>query len=357
MRQIRNVAGGSGRLYHGHRDRGVISGYVSTTSRGLEKTRRRGDDPHTTEFILPPRRTADYLLSIYWESSYAIFSFVNKLDFENSYSLLWTGFEDVSADEQAFHCNLNLMFAIACKLDQSGPPSDQAKSSDVYFERAKTLLKFDPLEVSRFALIQAFLLMAQYLQSTNMPRQCFQSIGMAIWIAQDMGLHMPQTTSTITNIRERELARRANPSIIAAMAFGRPSRISQEVAPEAPPLLPVDDGDFDYSDVGSRRSSQPAKMELYIEYCKLHFILGDILLALYVVPNQELTADEQKPKARSLTQDLDLLLDIDKRLIKWRSELGAHLQVSTHLADTTTLPLFHRQANILHARYVFALVV
>lgn len=161
-----------------------------------------------THFVLPPRKIADYLLGVYWEYSQSVFPILNKLEFDKLYLQLWTGSEQAIPDEQVFYCKLNLMFAMACKLDPKGAPQDSTKSAEVFFERARSLSKFDLLEISRFPLIQVSLLMAQYLQSTNMPRQCIQSIALAAWIAQDIGLHLPSTTSSLTDPHERELAKR-----------------------------------------------------------------------------------------------------------------------------------------------------
>jgi hypothetical protein len=373
MRQIRNVADGS--RTPNEVLPGTSSIRVPMSLRTLGGSGSRGEELYATEFVLPPRKTADHLLSIYWECSHTIFPLVNRLDFEKSYNHLWTGTADVAVDEQSFHCILNLIFALGCRFDHNKRPMDQIRSSDSYFGRAKSLLKFDLLEISQFPLIQAFLLMAQYLQGTNMPKECFKSVGMAVWIAQDIGLHLPQTTSSISNSSERELARRvwqscilfdrysltkshhsyADSSRIAAMTFGRPVRIPQEIAAVAPPLKPVDDDNFNSLDPKHGCSNQPARMEFYVEYCKLHFILGDVLANLYTVSSLDTATREQKSEAKSFTRDLDFLIDVDKRLIEWRKDLRAHLQISTYAANATDSSIslvFRRQANILHARYV-----
>lgn len=188
--------------------KGAMAGHVSVTLRTVKHQAARNRDSRRTEFILPTRKTANYLMKVYWDYSHPIFPWLDKADVTKSYNLLWTGSEDPSVDEQVFHCTLNLIFAIACVLDPTGRAAELLDSSRIYYDRAKKLFSFDLLDFSYFPLLQAFLLMAQYLQSTKLPRKCFQSIGIAIWIAQDLGLHLPETTSSMKDLRERELARR-----------------------------------------------------------------------------------------------------------------------------------------------------
>lgn len=207
LQHVINVADGDESLNHGHRG-STTSSYVSHTLRSLGKATHSRDDLHAADYVLPLRKTADYLLNIYWESAHSVFPFLNKFEFEKSYSKLWTGADSVQSESRVFHCILNVMFAIGCKLDQKLGSKDQPKHADAYFKRARYLLTSDLLEINQFPFIQALLLMVQYLQSTNMARQCFRSLGLAIWIAQDLGLHMPDTIFALADLREQELAKR-----------------------------------------------------------------------------------------------------------------------------------------------------
>jgi hypothetical protein len=206
MRHIRDFADSSSTRDRG--SKGAMAGHVSARLRSLKHQSKRRRDSHSSEFILPTRKIADHLMKIYWDYSYPIFPWPDKSETTKSYELLWRGDEDPLVDEQIFHCTLNLIFALGCVLDPAGRHTEQSKLSKVYFDRASELFAFDLLDFSYFSLIQTFLLMAQYLQSTKLPRKCFQSIGLAIWIAQDLGLHLPETTSSMEDVREREIARR-----------------------------------------------------------------------------------------------------------------------------------------------------
>lgn len=221
MRQMRNTMDGTETPDLG--TRGATSSHVTT--RTLQRQQKWKTDLHSPEYLLPPRSTVDRLMNIYWKFSHVIFPFLDKVQITECYEGLWTGCESLSIDQQIFHCILNTAFAIACKLDPAARPEEQEESSNTYFLRARKLLSFDLLDMSHFQLIQALLLMSQYLQSTNMPRGCFQSIGLAIWIAQvcsvsdleqkptyhtsqDMGLHLPETSLSIGDQHQRAMAQR-----------------------------------------------------------------------------------------------------------------------------------------------------
>ena len=206
MRQIKKVADGNGTA-----EQGAKRSRSKHYSPKLLRLSRKGDDEKDTgdfQFVLPPRKTADHLFNVYWGFSDVIFPFLDKQEITRQYQSLWKAKGDFDGDEKVFHCVLNLTFALAAKLDPGSKPETQTKLADLYYGRANKLLSFSLLDISHFDILQALLLAAQYLQSTNMPRQCFQSVGMAIWIAQDLGLHVPETTTALKDFREQELARR-----------------------------------------------------------------------------------------------------------------------------------------------------
>jgi hypothetical protein len=95
-----------------------------------------------------------------------------------------------SESDPLFQCILNLVFALGCQLSPDINPSEKESISDVFFQRSKKLFSLDILEVSSIKVVQALLLMGQYLQSTKSPGRCWIVVGLAIRIAQGLGLHM-----------------------------------------------------------------------------------------------------------------------------------------------------------------------
>lgn len=158
------------------------------------------------DYVLPPRKTADYLLEIYWNYVHAFYPFLHKPSFMQMYKCLWSGEE--SASGPRFYCILNTVFALGCQLNGLIAPESREACSVVFFNRAKILLQFDIFEEGSLELVQALLLMSQYLQSTNSPSRCWIVVGLAIRIAQGLGLHQDEIIITMPSQRDREMARR-----------------------------------------------------------------------------------------------------------------------------------------------------
>jgi hypothetical protein len=359
MKQIQTAVDGRETLDGGHGTKGARSSHVST--RTLRRTPVRKITSHSADYVLPPRKTADRLMTIHWNYSHVIFPWLDRLQIMKCYEDLWTGNEDPDPymDTQVFYGILNTIFAISYKLDPEVQPNEQEELSVVYFARAQKLLSFNILSIGLFELIPA-LLTGQYLQSTNMPRECFQSIGLAIWIAQDMGLHLPDTTSSVEGQHEREMARRVWYGCIlmdrvASMTFGRPTRISQETATLAPPPTAMDDEYFNELGTGIQPAGEPSRLDFFLQYCGLHNILGDILETFYTLPasaNNHSKFEYVRLENSPVTQDVNKLLEFDKALNEWRDNLEPHLEVSSEYRDVTDALVFKRQAIILYARFL-----
>jgi hypothetical protein len=161
----------------------------------------------TADYVLPPRKTADGLLEVYWRLVHPLYPFLDRYEIMSQYQTLWTG-EPTGCDENALMTTLNVIFALGCQLSDNIEPSQREASSAVFFARAKELLDFDLWEVGSVQTIQCLLIMGQYLQSTNSAHQCWIVIGLAVRTAQSLGFHLPQTDAQFKNGREMELARR-----------------------------------------------------------------------------------------------------------------------------------------------------
>ena len=208
----------------------AASSCVSTDR--LQRKHEWKEELHSPKYALPPRSTADRLMEVYWQYSWTIFPVMDETHIRQCYEDLWTGKSSTTISQQILYCMLNLAFAIACKLDPKTLGAEQEEISHVYFTRARDLLVVDLLSVSELGLVQALLLMSQYLQSTNMPRQYFQTVGLAIWFAQvsfaplpkvhtsahghlkDLGLYLPETALAIQDTHKRATAQRVWQSCI-----------------------------------------------------------------------------------------------------------------------------------------------
>lgn len=169
--------------------------------------RTASDKSRPQDYVLPPRRTADRLMGVYWDYVFPLYPFVDSAAMKLEYMNIWQG-ETQHADEHMIMCTFNVIFALASQLADFIPPEERESSADVFFTRAKDLFQFNLWDTGSAGLIQCLLLMAQYLQSTESAHQCWIVTGLAIRNAQSLGLHLPQTSLSLGSFHEQQLARK-----------------------------------------------------------------------------------------------------------------------------------------------------
>jgi hypothetical protein len=94
--------------------------------------------------------------------------------------------------ERLFYPLLNAVFAIGSQFYTHQESTERFEMGRLFFARAKDLLTLDDLVHGNLAVVQALLLLGQYLQSTEMATACWNIVGVAIRIAQGLGLHLAQ---------------------------------------------------------------------------------------------------------------------------------------------------------------------
>ncbi|KAE8140557.1 fungal-specific transcription factor domain-containing protein [Aspergillus pseudotamarii] len=263
---------------------------------GLMST--RSEKPSSIQsYVLPPRKTADSLMGVYWSFVFPLYPLVDGIRLRAEYEKVWTG-EPLESDESMLMCTFNVIFALACQLADFILPEEREASADAFFSRAKDLLQFNLWDTGSAALIQCLLLMAQYLQSTDSAHQCWIVTGLAIRNAQSLGLHLPQTIARLPSPQEQQLARKIWHGCVLmdrviSMTFGRPAMISKASCESVPLPATVDE---EYIPTASgieatQPADQPSVMAFYAKSLELYEIMNDILLSLYKTVPEESPED------------------------------------------------------------------
>lgn len=152
---------------------------------------------------VPPRPEADRLVNLFWTDVHSLYPFLHWPSFHTRYCALWSPQQSPEASsahgsangyysdlsEALFHCMLNVVFALGVLHNTEIGQPERDDISYAFFKRAKSLLNLDLLQSGGVALVQILLLMGQYLQTRDMSSWCWNIIGMAIRVAQGMGLH------------------------------------------------------------------------------------------------------------------------------------------------------------------------
>ena len=167
-----------------------------------------------TMALLPRRSSANEFVYCFFEHFQPIFPVVNHPDFERQYERLWTTpsqNEDepttTDQDEAAFAATLNLVFAIGSRISSSVKPEERRIVPEDFYQRARDLYRYDLLASSSFAVLQMLLLIALYLQATQRAAECWNSLGLAIRVAQSLGLHVDREKDCTSSPKQIQLKR------------------------------------------------------------------------------------------------------------------------------------------------------
>ncbi|OJJ95784.1 hypothetical protein ASPACDRAFT_35680 [Aspergillus aculeatus ATCC 16872] len=311
------------------------------------------------QFVIPPRKQADNLLGLYWDYVDSAYPWLDRPSIESAYETLWIQDGELTMNETVLHCLLNLMFATSCVATQGEPPLVRYESSVVFFERAQALMSYQLLDLYNFEIIQILLLTAVYLQHDKEPQKCFRIIGTAIHIAQELRLHIPETTEAMDNPKERDLARQVwNGCVImdriCSMTFGCALKVPQSVAKEGLNLL-VPNAVEHSSD--SATASLPSKVNFYRSFCRLHHIIGDVIDTFYKFGESKTDRHASKLRLETPSDSSSLVFDkfaslfrIDSALNDWARGLHPFFQMPSEVQDPTPTKHITREANILRAR-------
>ncbi|KAJ3503822.1 hypothetical protein NM208_g16438 [Fusarium decemcellulare] len=230
---------------------------------------------------------------------------------------------------------LNMVLAVGAF---AGPES--SSNLDTYFyEQAHAAVSLELLQRGSLQLVQAFALMANYLQKRNKPNSGFTYLGIAFNMAMGLGLHREFSEKSISTFT-MEIRRRAWWTLFvfdsgARLTFGRPSIALLGTNVRAPRNLDDTDLAVDIDALETARD-YPTVTSSLIWQCKLAVISNEAnakLLERRLPPKSQMLAlDDQilawwesLPMYFKRTPEDDLSwFDIPRMVLLWRSQ---HLRI------------------------------
>lgn len=311
-------------------------------------------------YVLPGRRQADKLLSVYWNNVHPLYPFLDKRKFLAQYETLWVH-QESDQEDPVFLCALNLLFALSSQLNGDVCPNDRHSSADGFFERAKESL--DLWHLNTLQSVQMLLLLSIYLQSTCALNQSWMITGVAIRTAQSLGLHLYETGRRFVSQEERELARKVWHTCVlmdrmVAMTYGRPPMTTARIETKAHMPQSVDE---DFHPTEDHRPmpypGQPSTVDFFSQSLRLFEILDEILGEFYSDQLEKgcPSGDVLETLLGRTTADKKwFMLDIDKKLLEWDNKLPSHLKVKHTSLSSSFSCTFTRQATILRQQLVSA---
>lgn len=165
--------------------------------RKLSTLHSQNDD----DYHLPPRNVADHLLRLYWERVQNVYPFLHWPTLEAAYKRLWLSESEIaqlpelvgvgigsrSCSVVVFYCAINAIFALASQFTE-GLEHERKERSLPFVRRSRHLMRLDFLDNADICLVQALLVFARYLQTTNFPSRCRNVVGVAYRMAQSLDL-------------------------------------------------------------------------------------------------------------------------------------------------------------------------
>lgn len=160
----------------------------------------------TTRWNLPLRRRADRLVAVYFARHARMFPVLHRPTLMKQYEALWQARADPAKAGQKcvnlcrqksrgklFPATLNTVFALGA-IFSSGCPERNATYSAEFYRDAEAIDVLVLLnEEVGLEFVQLVLIMAFYLQSTERFSKCWNMAGLALRMAQEMGLRYSVT--------------------------------------------------------------------------------------------------------------------------------------------------------------------
>lgn len=163
------------------------------------------------DLVLPPRRIADEFLNNYWAYVHPLYPILHQPSFMKKYDRVWSdqGFDASDSLEsvhslRAFFSIFNAVLALGCRYSkQTNAKSSATNNASTFFERSQQLITHESSDHGSLQLVQALVLAAQYLQGSDKINRCSCSIGLAIRVAQGIGIQLDDPCESQAEREER----------------------------------------------------------------------------------------------------------------------------------------------------------
>ncbi|KAH8802542.1 N-terminal binuclear Zn cluster-containing/DNA binding domain-containing protein [Xylogone sp. PMI_703] len=311
----------------------------------------RGNDD---EFGLPHRFVADKLVDAYFAYRHPLNPYLHEPSFRQRYERLWLseefGGEAATEDNLGWFGLINMVFCFGSDHAKAlgRVPIDRIR----FFKRAKALVFSGLLQPSRIELVQALLLMGQYLHGSLDLNTCWTVVGLAIRMAQGLGLHLDPTGFT-PEIIEQEIRKRVWWGCfvidrILSMKVGRPPTIHDDSNIKVGLPIIIDDEYLtnDKNNPPVQPPDTPSKLDFLLQVIPLCRLIDRIRDTLYSGGQVDLS----KQKLTDIPKILSLSTELDGDLVAWQKRLPPHLRSNSQLPEWH----FERQRSTLFMRFLNA---
>ncbi|KAJ4533877.1 hypothetical protein HRR80_004550 [Exophiala dermatitidis] len=298
---------------------------------------------------LPPKGSADSFVDIYFSTIHIAYPFISEPDFRRTYESFWQS-DSLEGFRGPWLSLLLTIFAIGSCYVRIAEAESEASNPQMsyqhhrHFDRAVAIAQNYS---SKHTVDHICALLAQcfYLLATCQTDRCWTTLGLAVRIAQSIGLHVEEDhrAGGENALAPPEMCRRVWYSIyvldrLLALQLGRPPAISEE---DFDVKLPSRQSDVDLSNQRGQHDVQGTDWvgDYFIAMIKFSEIIGRVFGSLY--------GPRRAGDAALILSHIDRL-DVD--LSQWRFNLPRHLRFDlSHTFEKSII--YKRQRNMLAVKF------
>ncbi|KFZ17080.1 hypothetical protein V502_04762 [Pseudogymnoascus sp. VKM F-4520 (FW-2644)] len=303
------------------------------------------------------------LMECFWDNIQPIFPILHRPSIQRSYSLLCQPREaDIGRDVLERHllqATLNIIFALGYQYDNQLPFEQRTAAADEFYQRSRTFISLDAIDIPTQSHVQLFLLTAIYLHSTAYANRCWDMVGAGLRLAQSLGLHREDT---FLNSNESQLKREMRRRIwyccvildkMTATTFGRPVTLSRFWNVKPPQA--IDDEFLQHVGEGCQPPGLHSKLDGFVYSLSLFDILDNVLSTIYSSSDDKIEHPSQEKPHLTLMKRLASTFTLNSQLDDLLENIPTHLKLQGNFTYNAgqMKRCFQVQAKTLNCRILY----
>lgn len=202
LKEISGLVEAQGKLPHNPDEGGV------PTLLGYPDSRPSSPGVHLRPMKLPERRLVQEFTHNYWVFVHPVFPILHKPSFTTRATSLLFSAASTSVYDPIFQATLSIMLAMGSQRTERLPIAQRESLADELYKQSCRLVSVDFLDESSVRVVQLLLLRGIYLHYSTHADRCWNTIGLALRVAQGLGLGYEDLDLGATNQLTREMRRR-----------------------------------------------------------------------------------------------------------------------------------------------------
>jgi hypothetical protein len=297
------------------------------------------------------------MVNHYFKYRHPLHPYLHEQSFRQHYERLWIG-QDITDDDPTESSLarlglVNMVFTFG-NIDESHGSAIILHCRAMYFKRAQKLVFSTLLRGATIDMVQALLLMGHYLHNVLELNNCWTVLGLAIRMAQGLGLHLSAETQGFDLI-EQEVRKRTwwgcfvLDRLLSAKVGRQPTIDEANTSVELP--LAVSDfslrRDSTRTSLATQSPNAPSTLDFFRYAIAQARLVGHIVESMYGGSRNQ--GSRATPKDRALLMVPELLaksIQLDGELASWQSGLPPHLQFDF----ATERGIYERGSSVLLMR-------